>query len=262
MNPESEHRPRDRTVAIASMTSALLLWLSQPPLALWPIAFVVFVPLLSLVELPRALTRAECVLIWLGTAVYWAITLQGLRHAHPVIYVAWLALAMYLAIYTLLFVIVCRRMVALGLPLFLSAPIAWVGQECVRNYLLTGISTNMLGHTMVAVPSMIQIADIFGSYGVSFVVMTVNVAALSVWKVGRFGIPFKTAIAPVAIAGAAIVATLAYGRKQLEYQPQGELATFALVQRNEPIEFGQDDQRQREIFTNLHARVRRCSVDR
>ena len=46
--------------------------------------------------------------------------------------------------------------------------------ECIRNYMLTGVSAAMLGHTMADVPVMTQIADLGGSYAVSFVVAIVN----------------------------------------------------------------------------------------
>ena len=76
----------------------------------------------------------------------------------------------YLAVYFALFVMIVRQMLMRRLSIWLAAPIAWVGLECIRNYLLTGISAAMLGHTMADVSMMIQIADLFGSYGVSFVV--------------------------------------------------------------------------------------------
>lgn len=242
--------------------SAALLWLSQPPFAAWPLAALALVPWLKLIDVsgPSRDTSREgaqhsspsppYLWLWLAGAVYWCVTLQGIRHAHPVMYLCWLTLSAYLAVYVPLFVFVSRQLVFKGVPLWVAAPIAWVGGECLRNYLLTGISATMLGHTMADVPWMIQIADLFGSYGVSFVLVSINVALLALLHALTRQQSIRRAIPACVTAAVMLAGTLTYGAIRCA-QPIGPpMATFALVQRNEPVEYAQDLDRAVEIFQN------------
>jgi apolipoprotein N-acyltransferase len=196
------------------------------------------------------LTRQACLVIWAASTLYWLVSLQGLRHAHAVMYLCWIALAGYLAVYHLLFVVVLRRMLSKRIPIVVAAPIAWVGQECVRNYLLTGISVLMLGHTMADVPSMIQIADLLGTYGVSFVLVVTNVGVFLLVDLFRRRAKLKESLPSMGVAAVLLIATTGYGAYRLQ-EPTGQpTATFALIQRNEEVEYGQGDDREIEIFQN------------
>ncbi|WP_145421044.1 apolipoprotein N-acyltransferase [Planctomycetes bacterium K23_9] len=253
-------RPPNRLVAILVAAGVALQWLCQPPLGWWPIAFVAIIPWLMIVRYDDHFEGRDQLIIWLAGLVYWLLTLQGLRHAHPAIYVGWFALAAYLSVYGVLFVALSRRMVRLGAPLWVTAPVVWVGLECVRNYFATGISAAMLGHTLADVPELVQIADLFGSYGVSFVVVAVNVA---VYELIASRLPFlstpnaavsrptRSRIVAVAAAIIWVACTIGYGRFRLK-QTVGEkdLATFALIQRSEVVEFPQGQKRDVDIFYN------------
>ncbi|MEO1525326.1 MAG: apolipoprotein N-acyltransferase [Planctomycetota bacterium] len=224
-------------------------WLGQPPLGWWPLGFVANVPYLLVVS-EGSFGRRGYWMLFLGAFLYWALTLQGLRLAHPVIYVCWLVLAAYLAVYRVLFVVATKRLVARGVPLAISAPLLWVGMECIRNYMLSGVSAAMLGHTMADVPIMIQIADLGGSYAVSFVLVVVNVAFFetATWFLRRSKGERPFPVSSCALAGVLIVATLGYGAFRLN-EPTGEpTTTFALIGRNEPIEYFQDEGRELAIF--------------
>ncbi|MCO8122378.1 apolipoprotein N-acyltransferase [Stieleria sp. TO1_6] len=235
---------------ILSVSSAMLLWISGPPLGWWPIAFVAVIPWL-VATLPAVVTRKQYLVLYLAGCVYWALTLQGLRHANPLIYPCWIALAAYLAVYPILFVIVLRRTIRWGIPLMTATPLAWVGMECVRNYMLTGISAAMLGHTMADVPLMIQIADLGGSYAVSLVIVAVNVAGFTLahWCFGRRQkVSIKSLIIDGSVAAGLLVGTLLYGQYRLNQPTEESSTTFALVGRNEPVEYNQDQARELELF--------------
>ena len=182
--------------------------------------------------------------------VYWLISLQGLRHAHPVMYVCWFALSAYLSVYGVLFVAVCRQMLSRSVPLWIAAPISWIGLECIRNYFATGISAAMLGHAMADVSVMIQVADLFGSYGVGFVIVAANVALFETLRQIR-GINYNDQFIPAILAAVVLVGgNLTYGYIQLQYHDDDPLATFALIQRSEAVEYGQDQNREAEIYIN------------
>ena len=122
---------------LVATASAVLPWLSQPPLRIWPITFVAVIPLLVAAgcerDTARPIGRRRWMTLYLAAFLYWATTLQGLRLANPLIYPCWLALAGYLAIYPLLFVAVLRRFCRLSVPLMIAAPLSWVGIECVAQ---------------------------------------------------------------------------------------------------------------------------------
>ena len=236
-----------RGFALAS-GSAGLLWAAQPPLGWWPFAFVALIPWLRLAAtadpLPRFFYRSQ----WLAATGFWLLSLQGLRHAHPLMFLCWIALAGYLAVYLPLFVAVVRRLVVWGVPLVIAAPIAWVGWECVRNYALTGISAAMLGHTLADLPVMIQVADLFGSYGVSFVIVIVNAALFLLLWGRQCGVGSVQIAASTVTASVVLLATVGYGQYRLG-QPTGPaMGTIALIQRDEQTEYEQDRSRELEIY--------------
>ena len=90
-----------------SLLSAALLWACFTPVNASPLAWVALVPLLLLV-------RVEQRVRWMYTAVYGGsllgqlATLQWMRLGDPTMYVAWAALAGYVALYAVAFVAVSR----------------------------------------------------------------------------------------------------------------------------------------------------------
>lgn len=265
---------RAPSVLLLAVAGAALLWLAQPPLKVWPIAWIALVPWILISQRPT-LTRRHYGWVYLVAFGYWALTMQGLRHAHPALYAAWLALAAYLAAYPLLWlwlVRVASRLPHSFPPLWFTVPAVWVGLEWVRNHLLTGISAVMLGHTQADVAAVIQIADLFGSYGVSFVVALVN-TAFAIGLQGRFAPTITTGAANAgaaevgsparprtayAVAAITLGLTLVYGMwrireaESLASQTAGgdSPGVIALIGRDEPIVFEQDYRRELEIFHN------------
>lgn len=237
-----------RPVTARAFASVALLWLAQPPLGWWPLAFIALVPWLDVIAMPTAISRRTWGTIYAASLVYWLFTMQGLRHAHPLMFLCWFALSAYLAVYHVAFVALARRLVQRGTPLVVAAPLVWVATECVRNYLLTGISAVMLGHTMADVPWMIQIADLAGSYGIGFVIVCVNVACWTNVRWRGDSRTRSTKIATVSLSSVLLLFTIAYGIYRTS-QPMGQpLATFALLQRDEAVEYEQSADRELEIF--------------
>ncbi|TWU54858.1 Apolipoprotein N-acyltransferase [Rubripirellula tenax] len=250
MDEEKPNSAPPKRIAQIAMISAVMLWVTGPPLGWWPVAFVAVIPWLFLIATDTPLDRRGYLAIWLTSTVYWLVTLQGLRHAHPAMYLCWILLAAYLAVYHVAFVGICRRAVARRIPLYVAAPIVWVATELIRNYFLTGISAAMLGHALVGVPMMIQIADLFGSYGIGMVLMCCNVATFLQFRRYRGNADRRSMLIATSIASLALIATCGYGYWRLS-QPLGEpLATIALLQRDEEVVYEQSGERQEEIFRN------------
>ncbi|MCY2992589.1 MAG: apolipoprotein N-acyltransferase [Planctomycetota bacterium] len=166
-----------------ALASGTLLWTAFPPLDWWPLAWVAPLGWLHLIRLPRLPGRRPYVGIWLASFLHWLALLQGVRLAHPALYLGWLALAAYVAVYPLVFVALTRVAVhRLRISILLSAPAIWTGLELVRGHALTGFSIALLGHTQIAWTTLLQIADLCGAYGVSFVVMGGAACLIRLWN--------------------------------------------------------------------------------
>ncbi|MCE9525699.1 MAG: apolipoprotein N-acyltransferase [Planctomycetales bacterium] len=207
-----------------SLLGGLILWAAFPPLNLWPIAWLAPLPWLYLILRPEPMTRWAYFGIWVGGFVHWLAMLYGISQAHILLVGGWILLAAYLGIYLPLFVGLCRvAALRLRISLLLVAPVVWVGLELARGYVVTGFSAGLLSHSQTDWPALLQIADIFGAYGVSFLMMFV---AASVAR-GFFG-P-KREWWPLLPAAVAILLTLGYGSIRLKEFPPGTSRPALLV---------------------------------
>lgn len=157
--------------------SAALLWASFYPLNIGPLAWLAPAPLLMLARVTQR-TRWMYRCVYLGGTAYWIPTLQWMRLGDVSMIPAWLSLSLYLALYWPVFLAITRSAVhRLHVPLALAAPVVWVGLEYLRGWLMTGFSWYLLGHSQHEFHALVQICDLAGAYGVSFVMM-LSAAAL------------------------------------------------------------------------------------
>ncbi len=125
------------------------------------------------------------------------------------------------------------------LTLILTAPAWWVTLEYARTYAFSGLPWALFGYSQYQWLSLIQIADITGVYGVSFLVVMGNVALTALWE---WILNRKTQSGPVfpKEVTVAFVLTLvsfvAYGLWQLQGQHSldegSSKLTIGLVQAN------------------------------
>lgn len=234
-------------LALAS-AGALLLWLSQPPLGLSLFAWVAMVPWV-VYAMRGTRTRRELLGFLAIAMLYWLVTMQGIRHAHPAMYAVLFLFAFYLACYSVVFILMLSSIARSGgpIPIWLAVPVVGTGLEAIRNYLLTGVSAVMLGHTQVNHSSIIQLADAFGSYGVTFLILSVNGGVYHALSSGEGHKRFRWA--PLGLAGLLVIASIAYGTWRLEQAPTETTGVqIALLARNEEIIFLQDAGREMAIF--------------
>lgn len=156
---------------IATLGSVLL-WLAQPPAMLGWLAWFAPLPWLALIHRPTSMRRRGHVQVWLSGVAYWLLALWWVSLPHPATPIGLGFLAAYLGLYLALFVATTRTAFhRFRVPLWLAAPVVWTGLEFAQGHLFTGFSMAVLSHTQAFYPSMIQIADTTGAYGVSFVLM-------------------------------------------------------------------------------------------
>ncbi|MGC1275564.1 MAG: apolipoprotein N-acyltransferase, partial [Planctomycetaceae bacterium] len=155
--------------------SALLWFLAFFPMNWGPLAFLAPVPLLLLARIedrPRRMYAAVYI-TWLAATLLALVWMAANVPMTP----AWVALSLYTALYAPLFLLGCRTAVhRLHVPLVVAAPVLWAGLELLRAHLMTGFPWYFLGHTQWRWTTLIQISDLVGAYGVSFVVMTAAAA--------------------------------------------------------------------------------------
>ena len=175
-----------RLLSLSMLTGALL-WLCYFPVAWSWLAWVALVPLLGLVRSP-ARRRVIYLSAWIGGLVFSLPAMQWMRVADPRMYFTWIFLAIYCSLYFPLALYLMRLLDRrTPLPLTVSVPVVWTALEFLRSTFGTGFSWYLLGHTQHSLLPLIQIADVTGAYGVSFLVAAVNAFLFEVlWSRPRF----------------------------------------------------------------------------
>ncbi|HZE20535.1 MAG TPA: apolipoprotein N-acyltransferase [Desulfobaccales bacterium] len=87
-----------------------------------------------------------------------------------------LLLAGYLSLYTAVWGLGVTWAEARGLSLLWWAPALWVALEFGQTYIISGFPWELLGNGLYRYPLLLQLADITGVYGLSFLVVLVNVS--------------------------------------------------------------------------------------
>lgn len=247
---------------VPALLSGLLLWAAFPPWSWWPLVWLAPLGWLHLIQLPVLPGKRPYLAIWLAGLIHWAALMQGIRLAHPALYLGWISLSGYLAVYLIVFVGLTRVAVhRLGISIVWAAPIVWTGLELVRGHALTGFSMALLGHVFYRQVTLIQIADIAGAYAVSFLIMFVAAAVARTCQ--RWQYPSTAAEAvgrfwPLLAAAALVLACVAYGQitlRKADTRSEADLqqavqVNAALIQDSFDTIFQFDPQREREIFAS------------
>ncbi len=179
--------PASRLASLtASCLSAVLMWGAFTPLDWGPLGWICLVPLLALIRIERPTARMYRS-AYVGGLVFWLASLQWMRLGDPTMYIAWVALSAYLAAYFPIFIGISRAAVhQYRVPLMVAAPVAWTGLELLRAHLMTGFPWYDLGHSQYRWVELIQISDITGAYGVSFLLVLTSATLVAVLPPGWF----------------------------------------------------------------------------
>lgn len=166
-----------RGALVVSCLMALLMWGSFTPLDLGPLGWICLAPLCLLLRLERP-TRAMYRSVYLGGLAFWVASLQWMRLGDTAMYGAWGALSVYMALFVPLFVWLARTAVwRWKVPVTLAAPVVWTGLELFRGFFMTGFAWYYLGHTQHRFTDIVQICDLCGVYGVSFLLAAFGACA-------------------------------------------------------------------------------------
>ncbi len=191
------------------LLSAILLVLSQPPVSLFPLAYVALVPLLFALE-PGRHGKNFLAGFWTGVLaytglVYWVIvamnTYGGISIPLAVLVLALLVL--YLALYVGLATWVSPWLEAsLRVPMYIGLPLLWVLCEYWRGIFLSGFPWSYLAHSQHNFLLMTQVISITGSYFLSFLIVSVNCILFLLLR--RKAVPLLYCLLVVALIAASI----------------------------------------------------------
>jgi apolipoprotein N-acyltransferase len=167
---------------LPAIMSGLMLTAAFPKLGLSMLAWVALVPL-HIALRGRSSKEAFRVGMIAGLAHYLTLLYWVVFTMRTYGYLPWwqcvsllVLLAAYLSLYTGLFSWALVRCCRQPFHLILLAPVLWVALEYIRSFLLTGFTWGTVGYSQFNRLHIIQISDIFGVYGVSFLVVFFNAA--------------------------------------------------------------------------------------
>ena len=162
----------DSSLAGAAI-SGLLLALAFPAAGISLLAWIGLVPLLLGMERRPFQSGFTAGLVFFASVLYWLnIVMTTYGRLSPFLSVAaYLLLASYLALFFAAATwAACRLKARLGYSFLLTLPVFWVALEFLREFLLTGFPWASLGYSQQTL-WMIQSADLFGVYGLSFLLV-------------------------------------------------------------------------------------------
>ncbi|MGC8735466.1 MAG: apolipoprotein N-acyltransferase [Dissulfurimicrobium sp.] len=170
--------------------SGLLLTSIFPPFSIGVLIPVALVPLLCTI---KKKTWKEAFrygfaagICHFGTLLWW-IAPTIARYGKLPLWASWPVvglLACYLAVYpaawsAYISIVSSKRH---PIHLIISVPAAWVILEWIRGHFLSGFPWGSLAYSLVPNPSFIQTADIYGPYGLSFLIVLAN---MILWDLGE-----------------------------------------------------------------------------
>ena len=211
---------RHRNIILPVIATAVLQSLIFAPIGWWPLSFVCLVPWLVMIGTAPSAKRVYAY-SFLMALVFFLINMRWLYHATGWGYAA---LSFYQALYFPLVACPVRHAIRRRrFPLAVVLPFVWTGSEMVRAVAISGFPWFFLSHANASVLMLIQVSDLVGAYGVSFLVAAANgaIADMVMALVARRRGTDAAARVRSARIGAATVlvlfaAAIAYGRVRLE----------------------------------------------
>ena len=237
-------------VFLALVGSAVMLTAIQSPINWSGLAWVSLVPFILAcwpeVKIKPLFFTAYTVSLcyWLGN-LYWML---------PVTPTGWIAFCMYTALLWPILAVCVRYCRMKKIPLFLAVPVLVVGAERLQGLFLGGFFWRFLAHSQYENITLIQIADIFGAAGVSFLIAMVNGLVAELIIAAEEKRIFKASnLLKAGLVGGAVAGAFVYGQYRINESEKcvetGPLV--ASVQTNVPQSVKKSHQSSEEILEGL-----------
>jgi apolipoprotein N-acyltransferase len=218
-----------------SILSGILLAFSFPSFNLWITAWVAFIPLLLAI---RGKNKAQSFVSgYISGLVFWSMTVYWLSH---VTVPGVLLMVSYLSLYSALFTLFIKLFSRNKNSGVIIIPALWVMLEYLRSHAFTGFGWALLGYSQYQNIYIIQIADLFGAWGVSFLVMVINVCIYNyLISDAKPGLRIRKLL----LAASLLIAVLSYGcykSKAVEPGENKKGIKISVIQGNIPQELKWD----------------------
>jgi len=221
-----------------ALVTLLLKSLIYAPLSIWPVAFVCLVPWVIAIGTASEARRVYVYSYLLGVAFF----LLNLRWLYVAAGPWYVPMAAYLGIYFPLMACPLRHVVRRRrLPLGVVLPVIWTGCEMLRAVAFSGFPWFFLSHSLYEVLTLVQICDLVGAYGVSFLVTAVNgaiadvvLAVIAARSASKPAPNRRQARVSVVFALVLLAATCVYGRIQLLADTSRPGPRIAVIQGDYP----------------------------
>ena len=168
---------------ILAISSAFMLTLSFPKPGWDILAWFALMPLLYICSKQISFFKLMFLGLLTGlfhylSLLYWIIHALSILIHLPIVYgvILFVIISLYLSIYPLLFMIVANRLCNHPIKAIILLPVSWVSLEYIRTYCVTGFPWGLLGYTQYKNTSIIQISNITGVYGVSYLIVLGNIS--------------------------------------------------------------------------------------
>ena len=248
------------SLCLPFVATAVLLTVIQPPIGFSWLAWVAWVPFVLICS-SDVRFRQLAIIAYIVSLCYW---LGNLYWIVPVTIVGWLTFCLYTAVLWPMLAFGLRYCRLKRIPLVLAVPVLIVGVERLQGLFLGGFFWRFLAHSQYTNITLIQIADIFGAAGVSFLIAMVNglVAELildarcwkSVFKISN--------LLRIALVCAVLIAAVMYGRWRVEQSEQAVKAgpLVGSLQSNVPQSVKRTFQQSDRLFAELMEKSRSAAA--
>ena len=230
----------DRKTLLLTVTSGILLVLSFPKVDYNFLVWIAFVPLFIAL---RDKTPSQALIAGLVTGVvynigilYW-ITFVVVQYGYLPLYLgfsAMLLLSLYLSLYVAVFSAGVVFFRTRGYGESVSGPLLWTCLEFGKSHLLTGFPWENLAYSLHGHLNLIQIVDITGIYGLTFLIVFINCV---IYQIVMITADTKRRVLANSIAAVLIVGIIVvYGLYRFEsikdMQRQSKPTRVAVIQGN------------------------------
>jgi len=254
-------------LSLAFVATAVVLTVIQPPFGADWLAWVAWVPFV-LVCSPTVKFRQLALIAYFVSLCYW---LGNLYWVAPVTIIGWVAFCLYTALLWPVLAFGLRYCRLRKIPLVLAVPVLIVGAERLQGLFLGGFLWRHLSHSQYANITLIQIADIFGAAGVSFLIAMVNGLVAELILDARYSMldarcwksVFKISnLLKIGLVCAVLAAAVVYGRWRVEQSEEVVKAgpLVGSLQSNVPQSVKRSFQQSDRIFAELMGKSRAAAA--
>ncbi len=208
----------DRKAFILSLASGILLFISFPKYEFQYLIWVAVIPLLCALK-GKSLSEAFFIGLTTGLVynigiIYW-VSFVVVHYGYLPLYLGisiMVLLALYLSLYVSLFSVALVYFRKRGVREIYAAPLVWTVLEFVKSHFLTGFPWENLAYSQYDITLLIQITDVTGIYGITFLIVLVNCIIYDVLIKSRRG----TILTEVTSGILVVLLVMGYGVYRIE----------------------------------------------